>query len=158
MNWLRWLLSLFARPAPPPAPKPPPGPAPAVDPAAELRAAINAFRRSRGKPLLLSDSKLDRSALAWARTMDRDGVLRHGNFEARLEAVYPGRAGEENIAEGQQTGAEVVSSWANEKPDAQGRRGHLENLLADNITAVGCARAGRFWVADFLVQEGASKP
>jgi uncharacterized protein YkwD len=134
MTWWQWLRSLFTRPKPRPAPPP----APVVS----LLDAINAARRINGLPMLISDTKLDLIAQGWAETMARDRMLSHGNFAARLNAIYPGRTCAENIAEGRSDAAAVVTDWL-------ASPGHRANLLGP-YTSVGCGRSGTFWVADFL--------
>lgn len=132
MTWWQWLVSLFRKPKPAP-------PAPVVVP---LIDAINAARRINGLAPLLSDAKLDQIAQGWAEAMARDKIRRHGDFESRLDDVYPGRVGAENIAEGQRDAAAVVTDWL-------ASPGHRANLLG-LYTSVGCGRSGNFWVADFL--------
>jgi uncharacterized protein YkwD len=140
-------------PAPPrPAPVPPPAPAPG-DVQAELLAEHNARRSEAGLPEWVSSAKLQAAAKGHAMVMAQLGRMEHsgigdGDPGSRLRGVgYTFRWCGENIARGQRSTAEAMTSWMN-SPD------HRANILSPQFTEAGFAvaygaRGDAFWCADF---------
>lgn len=110
-------------------------------------AAINGARASAGLPALLEDPVLDRSAAEWSRFLASGQSLTHGDFNARISALYPGQAAGEDIAEGQPTPEAVVAAWMASPP-------HRANILGDfNRAGVGSSedtRGSIYWCAEFV--------
>jgi uncharacterized protein YkwD len=155
-QFLRSLLASLGRapaPAPPrPAPVPPPAPSPGDAPA-ELLAEHNARRSEAGLPEWVSSVKLRAAAQGHAMVMAQLGRMEHsgigdGDPGSRLRgAGYAFRWCGENIARGQRSAAEAMTSWMN-SPD------HRSNILSAHFTEAGFAVArgadGSFWwCADF---------
>lgn len=146
MSMYQWLASWFPRPRP----KPPviivrpPAPAPIPEPIVALFDAINEARADHQVEPCGSDPKLDGMAQSWADTMDANGVLSHGDFEHRLDKVYPDRFGGENVAKGQRDAEAVVTSWLNSP-------GHRDIMLNPNYVFMGCGRSGggAYWCTVF---------
>ena len=84
----------------------------------------------------------------WATSMASLDGLSHGDFAGRITAIYPNRAGGEDIAEGQPDATSVVAAWMESPP-------HRANILGDfDRIGVGSARdsAGTvYWCADFAL-------
>lgn len=138
MGWFRRLIDWFSRPTAPVPPTPVPGAASLVD-------QMNMARASHGLPLLEDDPRLAALASSWAAVNARLGHLDHGDFQARIDRVYPGVPAAENLAAGQQTSAEVVQTWL-------GSPGHRRNMLGPyDHAGTGSATAGTttYWVAVF---------
>jgi uncharacterized protein YkwD len=166
MNFRQFLRSLWKSlgraPAPKPAPRPapapaPPRPVPVPPPAppapAELLAEHNARRSEAGLPEWVSSVKLQAAAQGHAMVMAQLGRMEHsgigdGDPGSRLRGVgYGFRWCGENIARGQRTTAEAMTSWMN-SPD------HRSNILSAHFTEAGfavaySARGDAFWCADF---------
>jgi uncharacterized protein YkwD len=133
-----------------PEPSEPPGPA---DPLiATLIAAHNRERASEKKPPLAYNAQLEAAARVQARDMaERDAMSHEGSDGStpaqRIERQgYRGRRIGENVAEGQESVAEVMKTWMNSPP-------HRENLLGD-FSEIGAARAlardgTPYWCVDF---------
>ncbi|GGX50647.1 hypothetical protein GCM10007385_18930 [Tateyamaria omphalii] len=116
----------------------------AADPTA--LAAINAERAAQNRVPLVYDAKLEAAARAHAEDMVRAGFFAHTGSDGsdigqRLDRVgYRYCFGAENIAAGQRSLSEVMTSW-------MGSRGHRRNILHRKAEAVGLARApGNTWV------------
>lgn len=140
MNWLDIIRSWFK-----PKPSPKPEPVSPVSPSSVI-AALNAERSWFELEPLIESPTLNAAALAWAKSLGDRRVLEHGDFFKRISAVVPGHAIAENIAEGQQTVAQVVASW-------MASPGHRANILgpysqAGHGEAID-ERGNRYWVVDF---------
>ncbi len=134
---------------------------------AAMRAAVlclvNAQRASRGLPALREDSRLDRSAQLWSRSMVARGVFSHGSdFAARITAAgFDWSAAGENIATGYPTPAAVVAGW-------MASPGHCRNILAPDFSAIGIgvvakpvrgfASGPATWTQDFGLPMGPPAP
>lgn len=113
-------------------------------------ALVNGHRRDAGLPPLAGDPKLARAALRRANALARAGRLdAHRGWLAALGRVgFPWRTREvgENIANGQDTAAEVVAAW-------MASPGHRANILHSRYRRVGVGVAegfgARFWVQEF---------
>jgi uncharacterized protein YkwD len=131
----------------------PASPRPALDPAAvtnEMVDRTNAARRAAGLPGLGRSVNLMQAAQLQADQMVKAGRMDHElagqpypTLKARLAAVqYNVRAAGENIAEGQHTAAEVVSTWMDSSH-------HRANMLSKDYTELGAgvaaARNGRLY-------------
>ncbi|MCB4379480.1 CAP domain-containing protein [Synechococcus sp. MU1644] len=109
-------------------------------------AAINAERDAQNRAPLIYDSTLEAAARAHAQDMATAGFFAHTGSDGsdigqRLDRVgYRYCFGAENIAAGQRSLAEVMTSW-------MGSRGHRRNILHRKAQAVGLARGpGNLWV------------
>ncbi|KQI72401.1 hypothetical protein AN191_07990 [Loktanella sp. 5RATIMAR09] len=109
---------------------------------------MNAFRARQGLGPLQANPALTRAAQAHARDMARRGYFSHQapngphgrTFVQRARAGGCAmRSGAENIASGQRSQAEVLTTWQNS-------RGHRRNMLGRNYTQYGLGRAGNIWV------------
>lgn len=112
----------------------------------DVGARLNAERIQRGLGSLVRSGPLERAALAHANDMSRKGYFSHtspngGTLTDRVQAAgYPYCFVAENIAQGQNSSAEVMASWMNSA-------GHRRNNLSDRATEYGVARAnGNYWV------------
>ena len=133
-------------------------PAPQTTPVAVTTAAtgvasgfttdINAFRASQGLGAMQPNAALTRAAQAHANDMASRGYFSHEspggpngrNFVARAKAGGCAlRSGAENIANGQQSEAAVLTSWQNSA-------GHRRNMLVPSYTQYGLGRSGNIWV------------
>jgi uncharacterized protein YkwD len=124
---------------------------------AEMLAEINTLRRKAGVPPLQMSPALQRAAQAHAQDMIARGYYGHKSpsgttvRERSREAGYEWRTIGENIAEGQTSEREVMTSWMNSK-------GHRENILNPHFRdlgiglALGKSRGGEYrvvWVQNF---------
>lgn len=110
-----------------------------------LLVQVNAARSARNLPSLPEATALTEAARAHAADMTAKGYFDHdapdGSTPLRrmraagFDACYAA----ETIARGQQTEAQVVTSWTNSP-------GHAELMFSPNPTAAGTARAGSLWV------------
>jgi uncharacterized protein YkwD len=132
------------------------GPVGAAEPAdatvASLLAAHNQERKKQGRGPLTLSAKLSEAAAAHAKDMARHHVLEHTGSDGskvvdrvkRTGYVYV-RLGE-NVARGQTTVHEVMTTWMNSPP-------HRADILAD-FTEMGAARVeddegDPYWCVDF---------
>jgi uncharacterized protein YkwD len=96
---------------------------------------------------LVEDRVLGQMARNWAASMASGDVLSHGDFAVRITAVYPNRAGGEDIAEGQPDAPSVVAAWMESPP-------HRANILGEfDRIGVGSSRDSGgtvYWCADFV--------
>jgi uncharacterized protein YkwD len=147
-------------PAPPPTttrPSRPVATAPALPGAVnaiavsdEIVDRTNAARRSAGLPSLGRSVNLMQAAQLQADQMVRAGRMEHElpgqpypSLKSRLAAVqYDVRAAGENIAEGQRSAAEAMTTWMDSP-------GHRSNILSRDYTEMGAgvaaARNGRLY-------------
>lgn len=121
----------------------------------EVLARTIAARRAAGKPGLSRSLNLMSAAQLQADQMAKTGTMSHAlpgteypTLKERLAAVsYEMRAAGENIAEGQESPAEVLSSWMHSP-------GHRQNILSSEYTEIGTGvamgRDGRlYWAQVF---------
>jgi len=101
-------------------------------------AMISSYRRRHGLPPVRSDSRLMAFARHQARAMAARDRMSHdvgGDFSTRLRrAGYLAAAAAENIAAGQRSLSEAISTWADSAP-------HRANLLLGGATRIGVAAA-----------------
>jgi uncharacterized protein YkwD len=134
-----------ARPAAPPAPSAPA----AGTPAAEVVALTNQQRARSGCGALRVDARITAAAQKHSADMAANDYFDHDSkdgrdFADRIRAEgYPSPAAE-NIAQGQRSAEEVVTSWM-ESP------GHRENILDCALTTIGVGYSpdGNYWTQDF---------
>ncbi len=104
-------------------------------------------------PALTWNDQLEKAALAHARDMKRQGYFSHtsrnGNtVRDRIEKAgyqlkgYQGYSYGENIAAGQRSIDEVMTSWIKSP-------GHCKNLMNPNFKEIGVAEHENFWVQNF---------
>lgn len=107
--------------------------------------SINANRARRGLPALTLDSHLTAVSQEWADYLAQNKILIHGDFAARIQAVYPATEAAENIAEGYSANT-LVTAWMCDKP-------HRDNILGPyTVIGIGVALSPAgdvFYVADF---------
>jgi uncharacterized protein YkwD len=107
---------------------------------AEMLARVNEARRKAGAKPLRSDSRLDRAAQRHAEDMLARGYFAHESPEDKTvrqrskEAGYDWRTIGENIAEGQFTVDEVMTTWLNSP-------GHRRNILDPRFEELGVGLA-----------------
>ncbi|MBW8874015.1 MAG: hypothetical protein JF614_03560 [Acidobacteria bacterium] len=123
---------------------------------AAVLAAVNAERQRAGVPPLSANSKLDQAAQRHAEDMLARHYFAHESPEGHTirerakDAGYDWRAIGENIAEGQTSVAEVMSTWMHSP-------GHRRNILSRDFKELGTGLAlgpsgGGYqveWVQDF---------
>ena len=124
---------------------------------AEMLAQVNAQRRKAGAPALKLDRDLQQAAQAHAQDMLARGYFAHKSpsgtsvRERSREAGYTWRTIGENIAEGQTSVNEVMTSW-------MGSPGHRQNILNPKFhdlgvgLVLGKTRSGEYrviWVQNF---------
>ncbi len=114
--------------------------------AGDVGARLNQVRSQRGLTQLARSDALARAAQAHATDMSQNRYFSHtspngGTLADRVQAAgYPYCFAAENIAQGQQSAAEVMTAWMNSA-------GHRRNNLSDRATEYGVARAaGDYWV------------
>lgn len=111
--------------------------------------ATNAERKDAGCKALKTDSRLTKSAQGHASDMAKKGYFSHTgkdgrDFADRAEDAGYSSPGGENIAQGQETSAEVLKDWMNSS-------GHRKNILNCSFTTIGVGYAadGDYWVQVF---------
>ena len=119
---------------------------------ADAAAAVNAARKAQGRRALARSVRLDNAAMAHACWMAETGTFSHkgagGSLpKKRIKATgYRTHLTAENIAWGQNTGAQVAAGWM-QSP------GHRKNILMAGIDDYGLGVAlmnGRpVWVMDY---------
>jgi uncharacterized protein YkwD len=125
-------------------------PKPARGPVGAVVAATNAERKDAGCDPVTLDSRLSAAAQGHAADMAANDYFSHtdqdgGDSSDRMhDAGFGGSRTGENIAYGQETGAEVVATW-------MGSSGHRHNILncAYDRIGVGYDARGDYWVQDF---------
>ncbi len=137
----------------PPPPPPPETPGATCDPGVALDeeetaflSLVNAYRALNGVGPVVASPTLTRAAERHAHDMAVNGFLGHigtdgsDAFERAQDALYPGNAVGENVANGYDTGVDVLFGWRSSQT------GHNENMLDPNWKAVGIAReASSLW-------------
>jgi uncharacterized protein YkwD len=121
----------------------------AANPAYSVVTATNARRSAAGCAALKLDPRLTAAAQRHASDMASGGYFSHTSqdgttFDARIRAEGYDSPGGENIAQGQQTEAEVVRDW-------MASPGHRRNIVDCSFTAIGVGYDGNgdYWVQDF---------
>ncbi len=104
----------------------------------------NHYRSFHGAALLQRDPELSSYAQAWAETMARTGKMRHSSLRFVGEGFW---SGAENVAFGQKTPQQAMSSWMESS-------GHRRNILNHHYSHTGFGvaydAAGRaYWCAVF---------
>ncbi len=132
-------------PAPPSAPAPPAEPAPEPAPAtatpesafeSRLRELIDGHRLQNSRKALTFDSRLYELAAEHSRNMQTAGKLSHDGFNDRFQrSGY--RTCVENVGWGHQTPESMFEGWRTSP-------GHNRNLLNEQLSHVGIARAGSY--------------
>jgi len=129
------------------APAQPAGP---TDPeVASFVKLMNAHRRSLGLSALVWDSRAAAVAQAHSRDMFRQHYFSHTSLDGRStwdrvaeRGITYSQAGE-NIAWGQATGREVLTSWLHSPP-------HKANIERGSYTHHGVGKAGTYWTHVFV--------
>ena len=108
-------------------------------------------RVANGQNVLVRNASLDQVAAAWAAQLSAAGVLSHNpDYPAQIPAGWS-EAGE-NVAEGQQSAADMHVAWMNSD-------GHRANILG-NYTDVGIAwltdATGRTWGVEVFANYAAA--
>jgi uncharacterized protein YkwD len=119
-------------------------------PVGAVVAATNAERKDAGCDPVTLDSRLSAAAQAHAADMAANDYFSHtdqdgaDSSDRMHDAGFGGSRTGENIAYGQETAAEVVSTW-------MGSSGHRHNILncAYDRIGVGYDARGDYWVQDF---------
>jgi len=112
--------------------------------AAEVLAAVNAFRASQGRAALSYAPLLGDVAMRHAQDMAARALLSHEGSDGSTAAQRATRAGygwcriAENVAFGQKDLPSVMTAWQNSP-------GHRRNLLDPNMVEVGLGRVGNYW-------------
>jgi uncharacterized protein YkwD len=125
---------------------------PPADPAAALLDAHNRERKKEGRGSLELSAKLSAAALVHAKDMAAHQKLSHTGSDSSSAADRIKRKGYayidigENIADGQRSVTEVMTTWMTSPP-------HRENILGD-FTEMGAARVEDddgvpYWCVDF---------
>jgi uncharacterized protein YkwD len=125
-------------------------PKPARGPVGAVVAATNAERADAGCDPVTLDSRLSAAAQGHAADMAANDYFSHtdqdgsGSSDRMHDAGFGGSRTGENIAYGQETGAEVVATWMR----SSGHRHNILNCAYDRI-GVGYDARGDYWVQDF---------
>ena len=115
---------------------------------ASFTTRINGFRAENGFAGLRQNAALTSAAQAHAEDMVARGYFSHSSqggpngatlIARARSAGCNARAIAENIAQGQQSEAEILTGWANSP-------GHRRNMLNRSMTDYGLGRAGDIWV------------
>ena len=111
---------------------------------------MNAYRRSIGLSALIWDSRAAAVAQAHSRDMFRQHYFSHTSLDGRSTwdrlaagGVTYSQAGE-NIAWGQVTGREVLTSWLDSPP-------HRANIERGSYTRHGVGKVGTYWTHVFIL-------
>ena len=131
---------------PDPAPRPAPVPGGTTD---AVVALTNDARAGAGCPPLRTDSRLTAAAQGHSEDMAANGYFSHDSrdgrgFDDRIRDTGHPSPGGENIAQGQESAAEVVQAWMN----SPGHRRNIENCSFTGI-GVGLDPRGNYWTQDF---------
>jgi uncharacterized protein YkwD len=125
-------------------------PKPARGPVGAVVAATNAERKDAGCDPVTLDSRLSAAAQGHAADMAANDYFSHtdqdgaDSSDRMHDAGFGGSRTGENIAYGQETGAEVVATWMS----SSGHRHNILNCAYDRI-GVGYDARGDYWVQDF---------
>ena len=113
---------------------------------------VNVERQAQNLPALLWDGQLAPVAYAHAKDMQTRHFFAHVNpdgkdpFDRMRDANVSFSSAGENIAQGQQTPAEVMGAWMNSPP-------HKANILSADFTMLGVGvrmgADGPYWVQEF---------
>ena len=112
-----------------------------------MMALINAERAAQGLGPVRENPRLSQAARAHAADMVANGTFSHtgsdgSRFFERAAAAGYACASAENIALGQRTEAEVMTSW-------MGSSGHRRNILTPDAVEFGIGRVDNMWVQLF---------
>lgn len=116
--------------------------------ACEVFTRVNEERVAVGRRPLSYNSELARAAQAHANDMRQQDYFSHSSLDGRSfsdrvgETSYTGAPRGENIAQGQRTPEEVMSSWMNSS-------GHRQNILSDGSSELGVGHVDGYWVQVF---------
>ena len=124
---------------------------------AAMLAQVNAGRKKAGVPPLRPNERLDQAAQRHAQDMLARHYFAHESPEGHTvrerarDAGYDWRAIGENIAEGQLSVDEVMSTWMHSPP-------HRKNILAPNYMELGVGlalgRSGNEWKVEWVQTYG----
>jgi len=110
---------------------------------------VNDERSTAGCKPLAAESHLTTAAQDYSDDMSARNFFSHTNpegvtFDQRIKNAGNPKPGAENIAKGQTSAAQVMTSWMNSE-------GHRANILNCSLTkiGVGFTKAGNYWVQDF---------
>lgn len=110
---------------------------------------VNKERAKNGLSALKLDNKLNAVATAHSKDMATRNFFSHTNpdglspFDRIKNAGVSYKTAGENIAVGQKTPQQVVSSWMNSE-------GHRKNILNGNFSKMGLGREGNYWTQLFI--------
>jgi len=115
-----------------------------VVPQGSIASLLNSQRAAQGLGPLRENANLSRSARAHAQDMVTHGYFAHqgrdgSSFADRARSAGYACPAAENIASGQRSEAEVMTSWMNSS-------GHRRNILLADATEHGLGRVGTMWV------------
>nr|WP_245573942.1 CAP domain-containing protein [Amycolatopsis nigrescens] len=136
---------------PKPSTEPPKPKAASAPPSAagEVLTLVNKARAEAGCSPVSTDARLVTAAQKHSDDMAARDYFSHTtpegvSFAERIREAGYGKPGAENIAKGQATAAQVMSSWMNSD-------GHRRNILNCSLgkLGVGVNTAGRLWTQDF---------
>ena len=111
-------------------------------------AELNSFRAGQGAGPVAPNARLQRAAQSHATDMEQRGYFSHQSpggpngtsMRDRVAASgYRACAAAENIAQGQDTEAEVMAAWRESS-------GHRRNMLGARYADYGLGRSGETWV------------
>lgn len=111
-------------------------------------AELNSFRAAQGAGPVAPNARLQRTAQAHASDMEQRGYFSHqspggpngtGMSDRVAASGYRACAAAENIAQGQDTEAEVMAAW-------RASSGHRRNMLGARYADYGLGRSGEIWV------------
>jgi uncharacterized protein YkwD len=110
---------------------------------------VNDERSTAGCKPLAEEPHLTKAAQDYSDDMSARNFFSHTNpegvtFDQRIKNAGNPKPGAENIAKGQTSAAQVMTSWMNSE-------GHRANILNCSLTkiGVGFTKAGNYWVQDF---------
>jgi uncharacterized YkwD family protein len=139
-------------PANPPAQKPNAAPSARISQIAQQVIELtNNERRKNGLPPLSADASLSKVAQTKTNDMNSKHYFSHTSptygspFDMMRDFGVTYRAAGENIAMGQTTAQQVVTSWMNSE-------GHRKNILSTSYTniGVGYTSSGNYWSQMFI--------
>ena len=113
-------------------------------PAGDVVGLVNAARAEQGLGPVRTNPRLAQAARDHAADMVAGGYFSHtgqngSSFSDRARAAGYACAAAENIASGQRSEAEVMTSWLNSP-------GHRRNILLRDVVDIGIGRVGTMWV------------
>ena len=135
-------------PQPDPIPNPPPTPTPVPqDINSQFLVLINQLRMKEGVGKTAINPRVVAVAQSWSDAQAKDDTMSHGDFQSRINSVYPNTYAAENVAEGSSDVSGTFNQWVNSPP-------HYQNMIG-NYTSIGLgmsksSQGNHYWTLDLV--------